>query len=186
VAQVAGSILHTRLSQDDLFYGEATATFRVARTATGATPTRLPDALGRSTPCAMPLAGLFPTPTRLVCGFNAVGSWARDGSDERVLVPSEPLGPGNVPVGTRGETVFLLEPSDGVAPRRLKQVSTAGGPVTTVACDVRAVASRAADRSGFPDASAYELAVGPADVVWIERRGDSPTTLSYSLRRAAR
>jgi hypothetical protein len=136
-------------------------------------------------PCMLPLGGLFPTPSRIACGFYAVTVRNRDGSDPVELIAADLLAPLNLLVATDLEHLYLVDlvaNTDHTA--RMLRMSTDDPHTTPIACDVGKIANELID-AFFPNQTEYEVAVGAADVFWIEESFDG-TTLRFGIRAAAK
>lgn len=157
----------------------------LAKDATGATPTLLWMTDPGTDECGLPLGGLFPTPTKIACGFSDVAVRNADGSAPQVLLERAITEPLNVLVATDVENLYLI---DTVAPTdrtgTMLRIATDDPTIVPIACDIGKVAYALVDGS-FPNQTEYEVVVGATDVFWIEEFFDG-AAFQYSLRAIAK
>lgn len=157
--------------------------FRFDKTATAAAPTALPG--GVDALCDIRTAGLFSTPTKVACGFSGLNAYGHDGSGLSPLIPKDltHLGP-NVLVGSDAETLYVFNREkalQGVG--TIVKISSSGGAITPVACDLSTLQNRLVDAS-FPVQTEYEVTVGATDVYWIEKRQSGGAPAAWFVRHA--
>lgn len=184
---------HVMLSGNDVFFhagfagsraSEPSNVYGFAKDADNATPSILWET-GPQDPCGFPLGGLVATPTKLGCGFSAVASHNRDGSEPLVLIERDAVGPLNIVVASDAENLYLIETSSGEArDARMKRTKSTAGEVTNVVCDLGTVANQLVDGS-FPIGYEWEVVVGESEVYWVERASGEEGQL-YQLRAAAK
>lgn len=184
---------HVMLSGNDVFFhagfagpgaSQPSNVYGFAKDADNATPSILWEA-GPQDPCGFPLGGLVATPTKLGCGYGAVASHNRDGSEPLVLIERDALAPLNIVVASDAENLYLIETSSGQArDARMKRTKSTVGEVTNVVCDLGTVANQLVD-GAFPIAYEWEVVVGEREVYWIERASGEDGEL-YQLRAGAK
>jgi hypothetical protein len=187
----SGTGIHPVLAGGDIFVqaGPAGGTDpgEVYRLGTGDTDAEaeVVGAIGGHEACGFPLGGLAATPTRLVCGFADVATFARaDGAPEATIVEGGSTDP-HIVVGSSGERVFMIQRSDGVVAAQIQAVDAGGGDIEVLACDARKVADLTLD-GFFPNQAEYQFAVADGAVVWAQETfAEGETTATWSIRRAA-
>jgi hypothetical protein len=187
-----GTPLQPRVTADDLVFvaggvgadaGGPLRVFALPKRGEGGTPAVLWTVDVADDPCGFPLGGLYPTPTRLACGFSGVATRALDGTTPEVLIDPDPLQPLNVLVATDAEALYVIDTVPNTSrDGHMSRLTTDDPTPSAVACGLSKVAYRLVD-GFFPNQTEWEVRVGPADVYWIEESFDG-TTLRFAIRAA--
>ncbi|MBC8071729.1 MAG: hypothetical protein IAG13_25615 [Deltaproteobacteria bacterium] len=136
-------------------------------------------------PCFLPLTGLYPTPTRIACGFSGVATRALDGSMQQVLVEPDILAQTNILVAVDGEQLYVSNSTlDSEASGHILRLATDDATRTPVACNLHSLAYRLVD-GVFPNQTEYEVVVGATEVFWVEQKLGGDLNL-YALRAATK
>lgn len=152
---------------------------------TDATPTLLFEG-GLDEPCALGLGGVFPTASKLACGFAGVVVRALDGGDPQTLLdPGIDRAPTHVLVQADDEVLYLLLQDEDV-PQHLGRMRTDDATLAPVACDLDGVVANHLIDGFFPIQTEYEVVVGAQDIVWVEQRSNDVGTATFLLRAAAK
>jgi hypothetical protein len=136
-------------------------------------------------PCYLALTGLFPTPTKIACGFSGVAVRELDGTSPQVLIEPDILSPLRRLVVSDGESLYLSDSEDNqVRTGHLLRIRTDDATVEPIACDVAKIAWTL-QGGVFPNQTEFDIVVGDAEVFWIEEFWDG-TAFAYSVRAAAK
>ncbi len=159
--------------------------YQLPTDADAASPTLLFEG-GIDEPCVLGLGGVFPTPSKLACGFAGVIVRAPDGSDPQTLFdPGIDRAPTHVLVQADGEALYLLLQDEGV-PQHLGRMRTDDGTIAPVACDLDGVVANHLIDGFFPIQTEYEVVIGAQDIVWVEQRTDDVGAATFLLRATAK
>jgi hypothetical protein len=136
-------------------------------------------------PCFMALTGLFPTPTKIACGFSGVAVRELDGTSPQVLIEPDVLSPLRRLVANDGENLYLIDSEDNTQRNgHMLRIRTDDPTVQPIACDLAKIAWTL-HGGVFPNQTELDVVVGDTEVFWIEEYWDG-TAFAYSLRATAK
>lgn len=158
----------------------------VPKSGVDATPTLLWSAAATDDdPCGFPLCGMFPTPTRIACGFSGVATRAPDGTMPEVLIERGVFAPLNVLVAVDGEQLYITDTTPSTDPSgHMYRIATDDATKVPVACDLGKIAYALVDGT-FQNQVEYEVVVGATDVFWVEEYFDG-SSWQFALRAATK